>query len=65
MLPTNKAVQVVGLKAAAKYALGDLVELNCLSDFSRPAAALSWFANNRRVSSHRGSLKWGPKWRLN
>lgn len=49
VLPSSR-LQVVGLKN--RYSLGDQVELQCSSDFSRPAAALSWFVNGQRVSIH-------------
>jgi hypothetical protein len=52
VLPNSK-LNLIGLRGL--YSPGDRVELNCLSDFSRPAAALSWFINGRRVVSSGGS----------
>lgn len=47
MLPHLK-LAAAGLKSS--YALGERVELQCSSDFSRPPGALAWFINGQRVS---------------
>lgn len=41
-------MQVLGLKP--KYAIGDALELTCVSDLTRPRAQLAWILNGVRVT---------------